>query len=245
MDAQRIAQSPLVERFFHFESIDSTNTFAKNLDAFPASGLFVILADKQTAGRGQRDNSFFSGAGGGLYATVVCPIADMALHFVYNRALTLAICDAVERMHPGAALSIKWPNDIFWSNRKLCGILLETSPRSAAHLIAGFGVNVNIPEERFPECLRSAATSMFMQTGKRFDAAALLLDICERFCRYLSADRAAVHEKYREKLYKVGCRIGINGAAGRFQTVLEDGRLCLNENGNLNYFLSGPMHFID
>src|SRR5271157_177410 len=117
-----------VEKAYHFQSINSTNTFAKSLVCLPANGICVITADRQTAGRGQRDNTFFSGTDGGLYASIVCPISDIQSHFMYNRAISLAICHAIEGKVPLSLVRIKWPNDIYWSDRKICGILLESLP---------------------------------------------------------------------------------------------------------------------
>jgi len=206
--------------------------------------MFVIHADAQTKGRGQRGNSFFSGEGG-LYATIVCPLSDIELHFVLNRAVSLAIIDAMDARAPRAPVSIKWPNDILWADRKICGILLESLTRSGRHLAVGFGININTPADAFPPGIRNSATSLSIETGAQFGAGELLADICMRFQSNCAAPSGQAHGHYRERLYKIGAPIRINDQSGIFETVLEDGRLCMKRACINEYFSSGPMYFID
>jgi BirA family biotin operon repressor/biotin-[acetyl-CoA-carboxylase] ligase len=239
---------PFIEKVYHFQSIDSTNTFAKGLEYLPVKGLCIIAADRQTAGRGQRENHFFSDINGGLYVSIVCPISDITSHFVYNRSISLAICHAVEDkvpLSPHSPIRIKWPNDIYWSDKKLCGILLESLPRSSRHLVVGFGINVNITREQFPPEIRERATSMMIETGQRFDCAALLCHICRLFQEYLLLPGGEAHDLYRNHLYGKGRRIAINGHSGIFQDVLEDGRLCVESNTLKAPISSGSIQFID
>jgi BirA family biotin operon repressor/biotin-[acetyl-CoA-carboxylase] ligase len=156
----------------------------------------------------------------------------------------LAIYDAVAALCPKAPLAIKWPNDIFWLNKKVCGILLETMPKSVQHILIGFGINVNIDCGRFPEELRNSATSLFIETGRAFDIAELLGDICNRFQTNRSIDPSMAHATYCKRLYKVGSAIRIQGREGIFKGVLEDGRLCIADDGKEEYLLSGSIEFI-
>ena len=239
---------PFIEKVYHFQSIDSTNTFAKGLEHLPVRGLCIIAADRQTAGRGQRENLFFSDTDGGLYVSIVCPISDINAHFVYNQAISLSICQSIEDKVPivqRGPIRIKWPNDIYWSDKKLCGILLESLPRSPLHLVVGFGINVNITREQFPLSIREHATSMMIETGQRFDCAALLCDICRFFQEYLRLPGSEAHGLYRKRLYGMGRRIAINGHSGFFRDVLEDGRLSIESNTMTAPISSGTIQFID
>ena len=234
-----------VEKAYHFQSINSTNTFAKSLVCLPVKGICVITADRQTAGRGQRDNTFFSDTDGGLYASIVCPIPDIQSHFMYNRAISLAICHAIEGKVPLSLVRIKWPNDIYWSDRKICGILLESLPHSARHIVVGLGINVNISHEQFPRGIREIATSMMIETGNTFDCSALLGDICRLFQKYLRLPGAKAHDLYRGRLYGKGRRMVINGHTGTLHDVFEDGRLCLKSDAAMVLISSGTMQFVD
>jgi BirA family biotin operon repressor/biotin-[acetyl-CoA-carboxylase] ligase len=245
METGALALSPFVEKVFHFKSIDSTNTFAKNLESFPEKGVFLVVADRQIAGRGQWQRSFFSDVEGGIYASIVCPIADMDKHFRYNRALSLAICEAVETVASNCPVSIKWPNDIYCSNKKLCGILLESAPKSPRHLVMGFGLNVNIAQEQFPPDLRTIATSLFIESARTIDTAALLHRICDLLSEFLELPDDQAHVHYARRLYETGRRILISGIAGTFLGVLEDGRLSVETKGGQAFISSGTMQFID
>jgi len=232
-----------VEKSFHFKRIDSTNSFAKNLSDAPRNGLFVIVSDEQSTGRGQRDNVFCSPPGG-LYVSLICPIADISRHFTLNRGVSLAVCDAVSALCPGAALSIKWPNDVFLSDKKVCGILLESMLYSTRHLVVGFGVNVNGEYNQFPRELRNSLTSLKIQTQKAFDIPTLLCDICRRFQAYRFSGPVDTHALYIDRLYGRGNAIRINGQKGTLETVLEDGRLCLRTGKGLEYVSSGSIEFL-
>jgi BirA family transcriptional regulator, biotin operon repressor / biotin---[acetyl-CoA-carboxylase] ligase len=243
MNRITIIADNFVENIFHYSTIDSTNSLAKNVLDLPKHGLCVIWADTQSAGRGQRDNSFYSPLGG-LYASLICPIADITKHFELNRAVSLAIRDAVAALCPGAALSIKWPNDIYWSGKKICGILLESTLHSTRHLVVGFGINVNGDHDFFPGVLRESATSMEIQTNTSFDIAQLLWDICRRFQTNRFIDPRLLHSIYVNSLFRRGSPIRIGGKQGIFETVLEDGRLCLNTGAHVEHLLSGSIEFI-
>jgi BirA family transcriptional regulator, biotin operon repressor / biotin---[acetyl-CoA-carboxylase] ligase len=238
-----IKSLPFVEKVFRFESIDSTNTFAKSLDTLPKQGMYVVCADRQSAGRGQRDNSFFSEIPHNLFVSVVCPLPDLAGHFSFNRSISCAICDAIESCEPGAVLSIKWPNDIYLRDRKLAGILLETTGRRS-HIIIGFGINCNVKREQFPSDIRNTATSLCIETGRFWETSALLHAILGRFRDNCRLDASSVHRRYTGKLYKIGSKAVIAGRTGIFEGVLEDGRICLAVNGRTMYFMSGPVLFI-
>jgi len=245
METGALTKSPFIEKMFHFKSIESTNTFAKNLEFFPEKGIFLVLADRQTAGRGQRQRSFFSDVEGGIYASVICPIADMAKHFRYNRALSLAICEAVETVAPNCSVGIKWPNDIYCSNKKLCGILLESALKSPRHLVMGFGINVNIAQDRFPPDLRGVATSLFIESARTIDTTALLHRICDLLSDFLGLPDDQAHVRYIRRLYGTSRRILISGHAGTYLGVLEDGRLSMETSEGPKFIFSGTMQFID
>jgi BirA family transcriptional regulator, biotin operon repressor / biotin---[acetyl-CoA-carboxylase] ligase len=239
----RIKKFSFVEKLYHFNSIDSTNTFAKSLKDLPDKGIIIVCADKQTAGRGQRQNTFFSEAKGGVFASIVSSIADIASHFIVNRAISLAIYDAVKSTCPAARLSIKWPNDIYWGDKKLCGILLENIPQSSGHIVVGFGINVNIGLKTFPEDIRGIATSLLIETRKKHSEFVLLGKILDWFWKYLPLDIAAAHLLYTNRLYKTGSVCEVKTQKGVFEGVLEDGRMRLRAGDREFLLSSGPVRF--
>jgi BirA family transcriptional regulator, biotin operon repressor / biotin---[acetyl-CoA-carboxylase] ligase len=241
---EKIRRLPFIENLYYFETVDSTNNFAKRLSLLPASGFTVICADVQSSGRGRGDNTFFSEVKGGLFVSIVCTIPDITAHFTYNRAISLAIFDAINFLFPNAPLFIKWPNDIYWQDKKLCGILLEPVPSNPHHLVIGFGINVNLHSSRFPRDIRDSATSILDKTGTTPDIHDLLYDIVKRFRGYQSIDSAGSHLLYVRRLYKPGKFIEIGGRRGIFDGVAEDGRLVLKTKSETEYITSGTVRFL-
>ncbi len=244
-DCTEIGRLPFVEHIRCFDTIDSTNNFAKEHAPLPGGGITVVCAETQTAGRGQRENGFFSGGTGGLFCSIVCAMPAIYDHFTFNRALSLAICDALRGISPDAPISIKWPNDIYWGDRKVCGILLETIPSRPGYLVLGFGVNVNIPSGAFPADIADSATSVLIESSAEHDIAFLLGDILQRFWTAHRTSPAAAHARYTGLLYKTGARCEAGGREGVFAGVLPDGRMRLASDGRTILLSSGPVLFPD
>ena len=229
---------------YHFESTDSTNDQAKKITNVPENRMVLITASSQTSGRGQRGNSFFSDKLGNIYASIICPIDDIGNHFHYNRSLSLAILNELKHMYQGAPLSIKWPNDIYWNDKKVCGMLLESTPQSLRHIILGVGINVNISVSDFPEDLKTSATSGFIETGTLTNCPELLKNICIAFHNHLNISSSILHRSYCVQLYRKGSPVQINNTTGIFSTVLEDGRFGLQTDTEMIYFSAGSPKFI-
>ncbi len=248
MKPVRVEQLPFVSNVVRIEEIDSTNTHARQLLAggYEAGReLTVVWAGRQRAGRGRHGRSFFSSVEGGLWVSVIVPVGEIAQHFCVNRALSLAICDSLRAIAPAAAVSIKWPNDIYWGHRKVCGILLESDTSTPRAIVAGFGINVNISREQFPGDIAPIATSVLIETSKRQDTGALLSSILTSFERYLAMDIMQAHGLYTRRLYRLGDMVRVEAKQGIFETVREDGCLCLRAEGHVQYPTSGTIEFVE
>lgn len=141
------------------DSVPSTNTWAKEHPASLAHGDIVITRD-QTAGRGQRGNSWEAAPGMNLTFSLMLRPRNITprRQWAISQAVALGISEALDHIlretgaAPGGSLervAIKWPNDIYVGDRKICGILIENSlesPERIGHSIAGIGINVNQPE---------------------------------------------------------------------------------------------------
>lgn len=233
-----------VERFYSYPVADSTNEIARNLEKHPQNGLFVVQADRQTAGRGRRGNSYFSDSTGGLWVSLITPSTNISAHFLHNRALSLAIYETIKEYDRNAPLYIKWPNDIYWADKKICGILLETHKVYTDTLIIGFGLNVNLKQEDFPPELVQRASSLQIETGRPFPLSDLLRKIINQYHTQLSLDTENVHEHYVHCLYKKGSAVEIDGKAGFFESVEIDGRLRLKQSDHTILIHSGTLTFL-
>lgn len=234
-----------VERFYSYPILESTNATACAMKHHPKKGIYCIQADQQISGKGRRGGTYFSNNTGGLWVSLVVPTDDLSQHFMYNRAISLAVALTLEQCGKDLPVSIKWPNDIYWGNRKICGILLEGHPLFSNVIIIGFGLNVNIPKDEFPEELENIATSISIETGQQCSMSALLRTILRHYSVILDADQDKIHGYYLKRLYGKGQRIGINGISGTFSTVVPDGRLKLINNGIPVFVNSGSPVFPD
>ena len=149
----------------YFDTIDSTNTRAKVLAAQGAPHGTVLIADRQTGGRGRRGRTFLSPPGTGIYMSVIlrphCPPSQL-MHLTC--AAAVAMCDAVEES-VGFRPGIKWTNDLVHGSRKLAGILTELgfSPDGlVGWAVVGVGINCLQTEADFDPAIRSFAGSIAM-----------------------------------------------------------------------------------
>lgn len=143
-----------------FDSIDSTNRYAKSLESKKA----LVLACHQSEGRGRLSRSFYSPQGG-LYLSLLFPatfpLSDASL---ITSAAAVAVSEAIEEKC-GKYCRIKWVNDLFYENRKVCGILTEgvlgvESGRLTA-VVVGIGLNLFTKRESFQGSLKTIATSLY------------------------------------------------------------------------------------
>jgi BirA family biotin operon repressor/biotin-[acetyl-CoA-carboxylase] ligase len=169
------------QELFCFDTIDSTNTKAKELaeQGYPSGTL--VVSDRQVAGKGRRGRNWESPAGCGIFMTLalkpdINPNNASMLTLVAALATAKAITDVT-----GADAKIKWPNDIVINGKKICGILTEMSAQFdyISHIVIGIGINVN--NEHFPEELKETAGSLFLACGRRFHRAELIARFLERF----------------------------------------------------------------
>lgn len=162
------------------DTVDSTNTFAKQLALQGAADGTVVLAQRQTAGRGRLGRSFQSDAPLGLYLSALWRMDLPAERLMALPALAaVAACRAVELVC-GCTVEIKWPNDLVLQGRKIGGILTESvwdDGRCAT--VVGIGINVSHAAEDFAPELREMAASLQMLLGKEISRGALAAALIE------------------------------------------------------------------
>ena len=149
-----------------YESLESTNTTAKELYTQGACGGTVVMTEEQTAGRGRMDRQWLSPACKNLLFSILL-IPDIKVENIYSLTLALAVAgiDAIKKIS-GLSSMIKWPNDVYLNNKKLAGILTEFKVRgkNPAYVILGMGINVNWNPEKEKNIL-FPSTSIFNETG--------------------------------------------------------------------------------
>ena len=227
--SQFTTECPWRDTLYWYDTVDSTNTLAKQLAKEGAAHGTVLIAGAQSAGRGRLGRSFSSPAGMGVYLSVIlrpgCKPEEL-MHLTC--AAGLAACDGVNRaagIHP----EIKWANDLVFEGRKLGGILTELGIDSAtgtvAYAIIGIGINCNQAPQDFPEEISGIATSLKMITGASCSPAHLAASLVEtlfEMSQTLFSGESEIMSRYRERCITVGKEVQlIRGENIRYGTALD------------------------
>ena len=208
-----------------FAEIDSTNLYAKSLRANGEN--VVVTALRQTGGMGTKGRSF-SSEEGGVYLTKLVFYEDFSARdaFMVMAKTAVAVCRTLESF--GLLPVIKWANDVYVSDKKICGILIENvfSGNQISSSIIGVGLNVH---NALPEELSGIATTMEKETGKRFDVET----VTERLIQELEKD---------VEISEYISRIGYMGRKAKllFSDYEKDGKLLfVDERGALHAEIDG------
>ena len=190
----------------HICETNSTNNYLQSLCVKQKiEELTTILADYQTAGRGQRGNSWESDSCKNLlFSFVLFPdFLEAKSQFLISQIISLAIKEELDNYT--SEISIKWPNDIYWKNKKICGMLIENElmGKNICQSIAGIGININ------QEVFRSSApnpVSLFQITGKEYDLYEILGNMMIRIQVYYHLLREnktdLITDNYKNALFR-------------------------------------------
>jgi BirA family transcriptional regulator, biotin operon repressor / biotin---[acetyl-CoA-carboxylase] ligase len=168
------------------EETESTNDVAWQAAERGAAAGFVVFAERQTRGRGQYGRRWQSAPYLGLWFSV---LLRPALTLPESPKLTSLLAEAVAETikdETGCATTIKPPNDIYLSGRKVAGVLVEgrTANDGSYLAVAGIGINVNQALDDFPEGLRETAGSLAMATGKKLSRPKLAIALLRRLAAH-------------------------------------------------------------
>lgn len=226
----------------YLDEVDSTNAEAKRR-AVNASGSqegaphgLLVLADRQTAGRGRRGRGWESPPGMGLWMSLlVRPSAQAERIPSLALAVALAVADACEEAAAVEA-AVKWPNDVLYNGKKLCGILLEMAADmdGAQWVVIGVGINLRHHEAHFsPGLQRSVAALDEARPGKGWRRPDVLLSLLEaleaRYAAWAAGGVAALREDYARRSATLGRRVSVIAPDGEFSGLATD----IDETGAL------------
>lgn len=164
----------------YFDSIDSTNSYAKK-EANELKDGTVILSEEQTTGRGRRGREWSSPKGTGIWMSLVLkPNIPPTEGVRMTQIAAAAVCKSIRQMTSLDAL-IKWPNDIVVNGKKICGILTEMAGElnEIRYIVVGIGINVNTSS--FSDELKNVATSLLIESNSKIDRKKLVVNILENF----------------------------------------------------------------
>ncbi|MEK6983244.1 MAG: biotin--[acetyl-CoA-carboxylase] ligase [Nanoarchaeota archaeon] len=160
----------------HFKSLASTQDKAKELAKRGLSNV-VIVADFQTKGRGRFNRKWHS-AKEGLWMSILLKPNNIENISYLTFAAAIAVVDSIKKI-ANLNTSIKWPNDVHYLKKKLCGILTEGIFGKDNYVVVGIGLNVN--QIKFPEEIRDTATSLIIIKNKEYSLTKLTKNIADKF----------------------------------------------------------------
>ena len=232
------------------EEMDSTNVQAKILAQEGADDGTVVLTRSQTAGKGRLGRNWISPRGNIYMSIILRP----DIHTEYASSVTLivalALVKAIQQMTSLDAM-IKWPNDIVINRKKTCGILTESSVKQGKidYIIVGVGINLN--QRIFDESIKEMATSLYVESGKKYDEAQLIatfLKYLEQFYESFleTEDLSLVKDIYNERLINMGKEVRIIDKEKEqiliARGIDEQGRLMVeNQFGNIEVIAAGEV----
>lgn len=190
----------------HIEEIDSTSSHLKSLSADSLSDGCTVYADFQTSGRGQRGNSWESEPKKNLtFSTILFPQNIKAEdQFLISQITSLAIKDVLSRYTDN--ITIKWPNDIYWEDRKITGILIENSIMGEYISQSVLGIGINLNQTKF-ESNAPNPVSLKQITNTDYQIRTILTEVlCQLFYYYqwlLNSNKIKeIRNLYKKSLYR-------------------------------------------
>ena len=178
------------------DTTDSTNDHLKKLAEEDIAPGTVVIAKKQTKGKGRTGNSFFS-PGGGLYMSI---LLDSKINTDFTTALSgVAVCHAIKK-NTEFSPKIKWVNDIYIERKKICGILAEGtfSPGGKLkNIILGIGLNILAPKDGFPEDIKNKAGALFEEDMPQNAENKITADIINCLFKILAGKSDKYIEEYK------------------------------------------------
>lgn len=231
-----------------FSEIDSTNRYLKDVEY--AHAISVCCAEKQTRGRGRFGRHWESPFGENIYFSSrwelnCCPSKLSGLSLV----ISLTILESLKKNHINQDIRVKWPNDLLWQDKKLCGILIEITAETNGftNVIIGIGLNVNTATQNQPLADKPWC-SLHEITGKHYDRNKLIADLLweldHNLETFLQNGFKLFHERWQQHDYLDGQHITVSQARGSISGyasgVTDQGLLCLiDDNGHEHHLSSG------
>lgn len=238
-------------QFLLFETVNSTNEYAKQNVGVNGT---IVLAEKQTAGRGRLGRDWVAPAGKGILMSVVLlPEPGFSVPLL-NLAAGVAICETLQTLY-SLSTTVRWPNDVFVSGKKIAGVLAETQFRASdlSKFILGIGLNVHQAEEDFPVELRKPATSVIQETSLRIDrnllTASIIKSLDSKIRLLESENQDLILQEWMAQSDQIGREVKYISNAdekiGVFKDLAEQGAVVLEIDGNTEEITSGEIVLIE
>lgn len=236
---------------YHFDELDSTNSYAKSVAEQLEGEGHVIITEKQINGRGRLGRQWISQNNKGIWMSIILkPKIDIYDVSKITQVAAASVNKAINNLDIHSL--IKWPNDIIINNKKVCGILTEMNSEINIinYIIVGIGINVNHDDGDFSEEIKDIATSLKIQTHnkiKRNELVAKILNYFEEYYKeFVQGNFGVTLNMCRENSYVLHKYINIirNGSitVAKAIDINDNGELVVEYNdGNVDTVLSGEV----
>lgn len=210
------------------EETASTNDLAREFAGRVDADGIVVLAGRQTNGKGRLGRSWFSPPDTGIYMSVIIKRRlNYPYPFLICPAVSLAVAETIEYFSD-LEPRIKWPNDIVVNSKKIGGILVE---RNNDVLIAGIGINLNVDPCVFPDEIKDKATSLMAESGRNWDKEEFLKKLSLALEDVLSTEEEEILDRLIARSFTLGKIVKVSDGKNVFQGKAEgfesDGSLLL------------------
>lgn len=217
-----------------YDETGSTNDDVKKLLEDGARHGVLVLADAQTAGKGRRGRSWVAEPGQTIAMSLgIRPDFSVEKASMLTLVMALAVREAILHV-TGLSCEIKWPNDIVYEGKKLCGILTQLclDKDGAYSVIIGVGINVNV--KVFPQEISDIATSLYLEKQQETDRASLVAECMKQFEAYyarfvLKEDLSELQKEYNDCLVNLDTKVKVLDPAGEYDGVARG----IDESGQL------------
>jgi BirA family biotin operon repressor/biotin-[acetyl-CoA-carboxylase] ligase len=218
--------NPIGQPFIELLSVESTNNYAMGLvRAGMAQHGSVVFTHEQTKGKGQRTKEWVSQKGQNIAMSVIIEPEDLVSSqmFLLGMMAAVGVHDFLKE-NIGSEIKIKWPNDIYWRDRKAAGILIENVWQGNEWKFAVIGIGVNVNQTDFGE-LNPKAVSMNQITGEGFEPVIIAKDLCkilEEKYQVLKSASPQIIDQYKSHLYKLNQQVKLKKDNRVFEAAFKD-----------------------
>ncbi len=242
------------KRVYYFEEIDSTQNFAQQIALDKKENGTIVIAERQTAGRGRLDRKWTSPEGGMWFSLIIHPKFDVSTSTLVPIAGAVALAKSIKTTL-NVDVSVKWPNDITMDGKKVAGMLVDASfqANNIDYLILGIGINFDIDSKKIEKRLSKSPNFYGINSLRKKDDATppkiLLREFLEQFEKILTqlnkGEKTKIVKEWTKKADNIGKKISINTSDGKIsgisQGIDNDGAIKLKTSKGIKKIFVGDV----
>ena len=239
-------------KIYYFDTIDSTQKFALGLATKPRENGSIVIAERQTHGRGRQNRKWVSPRGGIWLSILLKPNFEVYQASLFPMATSLALCMSIEKTL-GIKPKLRWPNDVTLNGKKVAGILVDGSVQSNKidYLVIGIGINFRVSPREISKNIKGATYGVTTLVGAKSDVEptvllqSLLAEIETIYNKMISGNLKGIKEEWEKRSSTLGKRVKIlttgSEVSGKAVGLSEEGALLVLSRGRTHRVLVGDV----